>query len=244
MNWIYLSPHFDDIALSCGGLLWEQVQAGESASIWTICAGAPPPGQLSDFASSLHARWEALDQAVEDRRSEDLDSCTVLGASYRHFSVPDCIYRRGPDGSDHLYTSEEALFGPLHPAETILVQTLQTEITQALKAEAVVVCPLALGGHVDHRLVRAAAEGLGRPLWYYADYPYVIKDSAQMEALQQAGWQPSRFRLSAAGLAAWQDSIAAHQSQISTFWPDLPAMQADIAVYAHQNGGLWLWQAG
>ncbi|MBN2499463.1 MAG: PIG-L family deacetylase, partial [Anaerolineales bacterium] len=55
---IYLSPHLDDVALSCGGLVWEQAQAGMAVEVWSVCAGDPPPGELSEYARSLHARWD------------------------------------------------------------------------------------------------------------------------------------------------------------------------------------------
>jgi len=53
MNWIYISPHLDDVAFSSGGLVWEQSNAGEQVGIWTIFAGDPPVGPLSDFAEKL-----------------------------------------------------------------------------------------------------------------------------------------------------------------------------------------------
>ena len=37
-HWIYLSPHLDDAVYSCGGMLWEQVQRGVQAEVWTIFA--------------------------------------------------------------------------------------------------------------------------------------------------------------------------------------------------------------
>ena len=70
MAWIYLSPHFDDAVLSCGGLIWEQVRRGERVEIWTVCAGAIPPGPLSPFAAELHARWGTGMASVEARRAE------------------------------------------------------------------------------------------------------------------------------------------------------------------------------
>ena len=91
MNWIYLSPHFDDVALSVGGLLWEQSQAGERVSIWTICGGDPPPGDFSPFAEALQARWETGAQSMIIRRAEDIESCHLLGAESVHLSIPDCI---------------------------------------------------------------------------------------------------------------------------------------------------------
>jgi hypothetical protein len=64
MEWIYLSPHFDDVAFSCGGLVWEQTELGDEVSIWTICAGEPPPGPVSKYAQSLHDRWKTGPSAV------------------------------------------------------------------------------------------------------------------------------------------------------------------------------------
>jgi hypothetical protein len=69
---IYLSPHLDDVTLSCGGLVWEQVQAGEQVEIWTICAGDPPPGALSPYAEELHHRWGYGIEAIAERRIEDI----------------------------------------------------------------------------------------------------------------------------------------------------------------------------
>jgi LmbE family N-acetylglucosaminyl deacetylase len=241
MSWVYLSPHFDDVVLSCGGLIWEQTQAGFSVNIWTICAGIPKAEPLSDFAQSLHTRWETGDQAVENRRREDSAACARLSATSRRFPILDCIYRRSePIG--FLYTSEEALFGSLHPAEQGLIHRLSIDLGQALDPRDELVVPLALGGHVDHRLVRAAAESADHPLRYYADYPYVCRNLDQIQDLRQAGWEETLFDVSPAGLEAWQEAIAAHRSQISTFWPSLEAMYAAIYDYLDLMGGAILWK--
>ncbi|MEW5868059.1 MAG: PIG-L family deacetylase [Chloroflexota bacterium] len=245
MDYIYLSPHLDDVVLSCGGLIWEQTRAGRQVGIWTLCAGDAPPGPLSPFAQSLHARWETGPAATARRRLEDIAACQRLLASCHHFDIPDCIYRRaGPPGQvDFLYASEEALFGSLHPAEEPLVQDLANELAQSVPTGAQLVCPLTLGNHVDHQLTRVAAERLNRPLWYYADYPYASQQSSQLEELRQQGWQPVRFPVSPDGLRAWQEAVAAHQSQISTFWPDLDSMRAAIQGYwAGAESGVILWQ--
>ena len=244
MTWIYLSPHFDDVALSCGGLVWQQVQAGEAVQIWTICGGAPDPSQpFSPFAQSLHERWGTGPAAVAARRREDLASCRVMGARARHLAVFDCIYRTSADGQAY-YASEEALNGPLHPDEAANAAEISRLRAVRLPRGAQVVCPLSLGDHVDHQLTRRAAEQIGRPLWYYADYPYVLRQPARLEELRQAGWKQETFPLSAAGLTAWQEAVAAHASQISTFWRNEATMRAAIADYAAQAGGIALWQMG
>jgi LmbE family N-acetylglucosaminyl deacetylase len=243
MTWIYLSPHPDDVALSCGGLVWEQTHLGEAVGIWTICAGDVPPGPLSPFAEAIHTdRWKTGKDAPEKRRVEDADSCRVMGATPRYFSIPDCIYRRAPGNEVHLYASEEALFSPIHPAEESLVEAIGDELMQNLSAEVILVCPLTLGNHVDHCLTRAAAERLGLPMWYYADYPYVLRTTEQQEQYQQSGWKPVEFPISEEGLKAWVEAVGAHASQISTFWPDTEAMRATLSEYRQQTGGVCLWR--
>jgi LmbE family N-acetylglucosaminyl deacetylase len=241
MEWIYLSPHCDDVALSCGGLLWEQSQAGERVRVWTLCAGDIPAGPLSSFAESLHQRWESGEGAMALRRAEDQHACQLLGAETRYFDLPDCIYRRDKPGGEHLYTSEEDLFGPLNPAEEKLIENLSAELGNRLPIEAQVVAPLALGGHVDHRLVRAAAEQIKMPLWFYADFPYIERAGEQVW-IELSQREHTDFPVSEAGLAAWVAGIMAHGSQISTFWPDLQAMQTAIKAYHQRVCGVRLFR--
>jgi hypothetical protein len=111
-----------------------------------------------------------------------------------------------------------------------------------LPSQASLVCPLTLGGHVDHRLTRAAAELLGRPLWYYADYPYVLGHPVETSGSLPQHVELGVYQLSADGLAAWGRSVAAHTSQISTFWSTLESMQYELQHYYDMHGGLRLWR--
>lgn len=177
-----------------------------------------------------------------ERRLEDIISCQRLGASSRHFNIPDCIYRRHPQTGEFLYTSEASLNGPIHPGDMQLITLLQAELKPLISGEMVVVGPLALGKHVDHQIARLALDGLGCTAWYYQDYPYVLRGSEQLERMEADGWSSSMFPISEQGLAAWQDSIAAHSSQISTFWTGEAEMRQAIADYEHSCGGLRLWR--
>jgi LmbE family N-acetylglucosaminyl deacetylase len=241
MAWIYLSPHFDDVALSCGGLVWEQVQSGELVSIWTICAGEPTSEILSPFAQELHTRWETSQDASQRRRVEDTNSCRLLGASSRYFSLPDCIYRQHPQSGQFMYASETSLNGPLDPGEIPLIDDLKLELQQALPPDATLICPLALGAHVDHQLTRLAAEALGEKLCYYTDFPYVLRYKSQVEQMERDGWESRLFPISPAGLLAWQDAISAHASQISTFWLNELEMRQAVSDYLFETAGLRLW---
>jgi len=240
--WIYLSPHFDDVALSCGGLVWEQVQARQQVEIWTIAAGAPPDNlPLSEFSQQLHERWKTGLEAVAVRRSEDETAGRRLGAGLRYWDLPDCIYRQLPDTS-WLVNGEDDLWQALHPQEEPVVERLRLWLAEGLHHDDVVVSPLTLGNHVDHNLVRAAAERLDRPLWYYADYPYAVKSQSLEDGKLAQGWQTVCQNVSRDGLRVWQEAVASYVSQLSTFWGGLDEMQTALETYWLSGGGTCLWQ--
>ena len=241
MEWIYLSPHFDDVAFSCGGLVWEQVKSGDEVSIWTICAGEPPPGPISRYAQSLHKRWETNREAVTVRRAEDLLSNRRMGATSRNFSIPDAIYRHSPVDGTPMYTSDPELFSELRLDEIHLVETLTNELVQSLPQVCELVCPLALGSHVDHRLVRTAAEKLGKRMWYYADFPYSVNPEQDLDESDRE-MVLKLFPVSEMGLRVWEESVAAHSSQISTFWSNTDQMREGIRAYWEPIKGIRLWQ--
>jgi LmbE family N-acetylglucosaminyl deacetylase len=58
---IYLSPHLDDVALSCGGQIFLHTTAGQSVLVVTLMAGAPDADTaVSEFVQLLHQRWQLL----------------------------------------------------------------------------------------------------------------------------------------------------------------------------------------
>ena len=278
MRWIYLSPHFDDVVLSCGGLVWEQVRAGQQVEVWTICAGAPEPGaELSDFAQSLHVRWETGPEAVPTRRAEDEQALRLLGASARYWHLPDAIYRQLP-GGDWLVNDNDGLWQPVHPAEQGIVEQLAGWIHEGIgqddaPADTRLVSPLTLGNHVDHSVVRAAAEHatskyaaskqaakklvdikpaakkpgaepMAPGLWYYPDYPYATNPETSWTGKAGEDWQKTCHSVSREALAAWQAAVACYASQLSTFWPTRAELDAALEDYWRAGGGKCLWLPG
>jgi len=239
MRWLYISPHLDDAILSCGGLIWEQSRAGARVEVWTVVCGVPQPGALSDLARLLHAQWGTVsaEETVALRRQEDRQACRRVAGEAVHFDVPDCIYRRSPQG-ELLY---QDVFTPLHPAEVGLPDEIAAALAGRLKPDDALVSPLAIGGHVDHVMARQAAERLGRPLRYYADIPYLLQHP---EALQEArrGMKAEIHPISAEGLRAWQDGVAAYASQIAMLFGSLETMRKALRGYWQGRHGVRLWR--
>lgn len=237
MRWVYLSPHLDDAVLSCGGLLWEQARKNELVIVWTMCAGDPATESLSEFAQSLHQRWQTAQDAVVIRRNEDIRACSRLNAAWYHYQLPDCVYRVDPQNGRPLYRSEASLWGAISPAESNLIHQIANQLDAFLDKDDQLVAPMALGHHVDHQLAVNAAEHLNRELWYYADYPYILTGKIDL-----AQYKPIHFPVSEDGLSAWQDAVACYNSQISTFWENDTAMRKALHEYWEKETGINLFR--
>jgi len=253
-------------------MIHRQSQKGERVVVVTICAAAPAAGPLSPFAAALHARWspwpmtaDAVDAAdhedaagdpaamVSRRRAEDEAALRRLGAEGMYLGVPDAIYRRDPRGGGWLIGSDADLFNGFLPAEAGLADAVARRLAAfAGSSRPVVHVPLAIGDHVDHWLVRRAAESWARDdpeaaarMIYFEDYPYSEHDGAIARAVDDRGrdestppatWRDVRVDLDEADLRAKCDAIAAYASQISSFWPDVAAMERAVRAFAARRG--------
>jgi LmbE family N-acetylglucosaminyl deacetylase len=244
MRWIYLSPHLDDAALSAGGLIYEQTHSGIPVEIWTFMCGYPPDGELSLFAQALHTQWgfASAEEVVRMRRLEDEKAGGILGAKTVHFDFLDCIYRRGVNG-EWLYSE---IFIPPLAGDDGLPQRMADAISPRLMPDDVLVCQLSVGSHVDHVLVRQAAELLGRPLIYTIDVPYIFYKAEELEE-KSVGLKEEIHRITEAGLKSWKEAILSYASQIpalgETFDTPQKAEQA-IQSYWEERKGVRLLQVG
>jgi LmbE family N-acetylglucosaminyl deacetylase len=236
----YLSPHLDDALYACGGWTARQTQAGVQVTVLTICAGDPPRGPLSDFAQELHARWGEQVPPMQARREEDRQACDLVGAQAVHLDVPDAVYRMDRRKRP-LYPTEPDTFGMLNPLEGPLVRRTADQIREAIPQSAEVYCPAGFGGHVDHRLTRAAAERLGRPLRYYSDFPYAARGVGIPPELDEPPGRRRLVRLSDEELEIWSQTVAAYHTQFSTFWSRMEALRRELREYHDRQGGVSFW---
>jgi LmbE family N-acetylglucosaminyl deacetylase len=237
---LYLSPHLDDAVLSCGGLIARQAARGDLVAVFSVCAGDPPVGELTPFAFELHRRWGGEGSPIAARRAEDRVACGRLGASAHHYHLPDAIYRRDAKGQA-LYSDEQAIFQQLRPEDQHWVDMISEALRGAAPPEASIYCPLGIGGHVDHRLARLAAEAIGRPLTYYRELPYAARQGELPSDLSLPAGQKALVDLIPEEIQAWASAIMEYRSQLTTFWPETVTPEVimdEIGGYLEELGGL------
>jgi LmbE family N-acetylglucosaminyl deacetylase len=235
---VYLSPHLDDAALSCGGTIYQQACQGLRPLVITCMSGVPDYRELSPFAREQHRRWGEPAGAMERRRCEDAAAMEYLGADYQHWDYLDCIYRRAPGGSTFLYDSEAALFGELHPDEQTLIAELTTQLQSYLARDhARIVAPMAIGHHVDHQLVMRAALCLaesGYRVSFYEDYPYAEDPQKLAQALEVWIQPPVAHvnRLNPMELDAKINALHRYLSQLGNLFHGEASMPGRVQSYA------------
>jgi LmbE family N-acetylglucosaminyl deacetylase len=238
MRWIYISPHLDDAVLSAGGLIYEQTQAETPVEIWTVMSGIPEETELSMFAQVNHYIWgtTTAEHTLTLRRAEDAEAAHRVGAKAVHFDFLDCIYRRGANG-DWLYND---VFVPPHMDDMGLPRQIAETLSSRLKSDDKLVCQLGLGSHVDHVLVRQAAEMLGRPLLYLADIPYLFKHPESLGPYT-AGMKENVEPVTETGLRSWQDAVDSYVSQLSSLLESPENLRESIMRYWAVRRGITLY---
>jgi LmbE family N-acetylglucosaminyl deacetylase len=242
---IFLSPHYDDAALSCGGLIAQLSAAGERTVVAVIFGGKPDYDQLSPFARTIHGRPLAEDDLIDQRRAEERHALALLRAESRPGDFLDCIYRQDAAASRWLYTSEAALFGAVDPDDDLLVD----ELARCLAAlapqpgQCVLYAPLAIGNHVDHQITQRSAARLqnhGYDVRYFEDYPYSARDPAGLEArlgwlAERGRWECHAISLAPAALQIKIDAVLAYPSQLGVLFPGDGAARTRVAEALETN---------
>lgn len=239
MRWIYISPHLDDAIYSAGGLIYEQVQAGLPVEIWTIMSKIPEHAELSSYAKAIHQRWgtTTAEETIQLRRSENEKASAIVGAHNRYLDYVDSLYRIGKDGLP-LYTSS---FHPIHEEEKDFPHQIAETISKQVRPDDKLICPLALGGHVDHTIVRQAVDQLDLPPLYIADIPYFL-DAPRSSWTKTFGMKRNIHEISEHGLQAWIEAINAYPSQMEMEFSNSEKMQESITAYWRKHKGIRLWQ--
>ena len=209
MTHVFVSPHPDDVAFSCGGLIASLRERGEPVTILTVfCAPGDldrltpyqrlalgfgsrekrQPGDDADLAEAAPASAGAAagavstpEQVMAVRRAEDASFARIVGASIVFLSLPDAVFRG--------YEGDTELLGEPRPDDPAPIEQLRAALAGLAPDSPYL--PFAIGGHVDHRQARRAGIALlAEPgsryrdrTVFYEDFPYAL--TTGFERLEQ-----------------------------------------------------------
>jgi LmbE family N-acetylglucosaminyl deacetylase len=186
---VFLSPHYDDIAISCGGTARLLADHGRQPIVALIFGSEPASDyRHTAFAEQMHRDW-GLDASsvIASRRAEEAVASRVLGTTDQFLPFHDAIYR------GERYLGDVDLFSIPTDDEMELLPTAIAEaagLTGEPDGDTRIYTPLGAGKHVDHQLAFATGVELahkGWDVWFYEDLPYSIKPGVHADRIATSG---------------------------------------------------------
>lgn len=166
---LFLSPHLDDVAFSCGGTLIRLVEEEWDVCLCTVfTASVTDPGGFAlacqlDKGLSPEADYMAL------RRAEDQEFA-------RRARVRRCLHLPYREAPHRGYNSAPDLFAGIHEGDEIW-REIAVDL-QGLSSFHEIFAPQGIGNHVDHLQTVLAVKhaGLEDRCTWYQDTPYAIRN--------------------------------------------------------------------
>jgi LmbE family N-acetylglucosaminyl deacetylase len=222
---VILSPHLDDAALSCGAVMIYAARRTPVTVITLFTEAGQPPHTFSARRYLRQVGAQDAQSLYRQRRAEDRAALERIGVTCVHAGLPEALFRRRPQRRRapwdrllpefaHTYPvyRRHITAGRIASADTGTLREVSGIVARAAgSGPGVVLAPLAVGAHVDHVLVRTAAEHSGAPVIYYSDFPYNRQHSPDGAFLQRNALVETRWSLlveEKAGL------VRAYESQV------------------------------
>jgi LmbE family N-acetylglucosaminyl deacetylase len=170
---LVLSPHLDDAVLSCSGYMQRMQAEGARVVIASVFTEGDP-------------------RLYQTRRREDRCAAALLGASVRHLGFLDAPYRSAKHRDFCGIAFGRARdYAPTRRAVACEIASLFDRLRPQL-----VIAPMAVGNHVDHRIVRDAALAAvdSARLRFYEDRPYAfLREQVRHSLGYSMAQQPPAF---------------------------------------------------
>ncbi len=168
---LFLSPHLDDVAFSCGGLLAQLGDAGWRTVMATAFTATVLPATGFALACQTDKGLGPEVDYMALRRAEDRMAADILGVSdLRWLGLPEAPHRG--------YHSAPGLFGAILDDDDVwhVLAGQLSALVDELRPD-IVLAPQGLGNHVDHRqMIRAVLNVAPQHLAFYRDTPYAIRN--------------------------------------------------------------------
>lgn len=232
-----LSPHPDDAVWSLGGWLADR-NAHEEVVVVSVFDGDEGASAGSGDREDVNQAWRRF-VSPSLRRNEDKRALELIGGRVESLGFIDAAMRRDANTA-YIFDRLEALFDMREIGKEDLLLRVARSVSACLEPGDAVFAPLALGGHVDHRIVKDAARMLPQGITgWYADFPYArnIAESDMDKALQSIGGtvRPAQVDVD---FDVWRRAALSYRSQVVRLFGGAGAFEEQLSDYAYGDMGV------
>lgn len=191
---VFISPHLDDALLSCGGLISFLKDKTKVVVITVFTHAHDSPKNLSTRRFVSLSGYQNSQSLFSDRRFEDQDILNSLKVECLHLGFTDSLYRLKPKLS--FWESvlgkiiPEVLFvyptyrwhiktGNISSHDNLIIDDIQKKLNEIVFKfdNPTIFSPSAIGGHLDHRIIRNICEKTFPKAIFWSDFPYNFRQS-------------------------------------------------------------------
>ena len=229
---LFLSPHLDDVAFSCGGIAALLSDSGWNTILVTVFTRSVVPAKGFALDCQLGKGLSADIDYLALRRQEDMHAAAALGFTAM-------LWLDFPEAPHRGYGSAPALFGAVLETDDIgqaVADALQT--INSAKQPSLILAPQGLGAHVDHQIVVQAAMHVFSPnrLSFYRDTPYAIR-APDSRPLPDVPTTPEAVIPIAPTLERKIAASCAYETQIGFQFGGAAALGDSLRAFAIREGG-------
>lgn len=229
----FISPHLDDAALSAGGLI--SYLAGKVPvtviNVFTEVHNERPT--LSAKAFLKQSGVKKADKLFTKRRKEDSKVFNKIGVKVVNLGFIDVLWRkkeyegwfRNSVGKllpelKHTYPTYRfhAGLGKVSDKDRKLTTDIKKRLEDIVgkRKNSMVICPVGIGKHVDHVIVRAVASDTFKKIIYWSDFNYSMEWGGENKFIDKKNLKLAYFDRN---LLSKRRLIAGYKSQIFAIFP-------------------------
>ncbi|HUC19943.1 MAG TPA: PIG-L family deacetylase, partial [Candidatus Polarisedimenticolaceae bacterium] len=196
----FISPHYDDMAFSAGALATHLKPTNPIVAINVFTKAAKRPYTLSTKAYLRQCGYTDTEQLYADREAEDKQALAALADKIINLGFTEALGRRSygksPRGLGKIIPELAHAYpiyrfhitkGKVARSDAHTVTELEKKLAELIDPQAMVFCPLGVGGHIDHVITRLACDKLFPQPIHWSDYPYnLTADSSALTGGMQS----------------------------------------------------------
>ena len=185
----FISPHLDDAILSSGDLIAYLAPRTPVVVVNVFSKIHHHPATFSAKRFVSLCGYSSPTKLSVDRVIEDDQIFKKIGVRKINLDFIDGMWRRKNNLSPLMSTLGKIIPELVHlyptyrfhlnqrqiaPPDYQLIKTIYSSLEKIITPNSLVFCPLSVGNHIDHLIVRQVCEKLPHPLFYWTDYPYIL----------------------------------------------------------------------
>jgi len=246
---VFISPHLDDAWFSAGALMLRLQHQGFNLKVMNVFTRAGELPQTYSAKTFLRqVSGATVRQLYYERQQEDQAVFAKHHIATTNLDFIEALWRKKPRYSLldktvgallpeflHVYPTYRwhIIKGQVSALDTSLISEIAQTLSKQLETDDLIFCPLGIGDHVDHLVVRQACEQLQRPLIYWADIPYKDRHAVAENAASQSLSTnlSSCFFHDPKLLAEKATTAELYRSQYTAVFAEKPCQEIDEAFY-------------